>query len=44
MYFSIFGEGLMIVTWVMIFWLNSENKRIELHAQRRGTEPFKYII
>jgi hypothetical protein len=42
--FLCFHNTLTVVTWVMVFWLKSENKRIELHAQRRGTDPFKYMI
>ena len=41
---SLASSLLIVVTWVMVYWLKSENKRIELHAQRRGTEPYKYMI
>jgi hypothetical protein len=32
------------VTWVMIFWLKSENKKLEREATRKGIEPYRYII
>ena len=28
----------------MIFWLKSENKKLEKVAARKGVEPFRYMI